>query len=47
MKEIKRCKDCSWLSKVIVDNFAYCHYHKTDVWIMSVGCSQLDDTEVF
>lgn len=37
---VRRCKDCAWLSKVVVDNFAYCHFHKQDVWVMSVGCNE-------
>lgn len=46
-KVTKKCKDCTHLSKVVIDNFAICKLIHTDIWIDSVACEFYDDTPVF
>jgi len=46
-EQTKKCKDCTHLSKVVIDNFAICKLNHTDIWIYSMACEDYDDTPVF
>lgn len=45
--EVKKCKNCNHLSKVVIDNFAICKLNHTDLWIESIACDFYDDTPIF
>lgn len=45
--EVKKCKTCTHLSKVVIDNFAICKLKHTNLWIESMACEDYDDTPVF
>lgn len=47
MEQTKKCRQCLNRSKVEIDGFATCFKTHSDVWLESVACDEIDETEVF
>ena len=46
-KDIKRCSECAWLSKVVIDGFARCTLKQVDVWTKSESCDEASEIGTF
>lgn len=46
-KSIRKCSQCAWLKKPVIDGYAKCILKGVEIWAESESCSDADSVGVF